>query len=106
MRIVQVNYAFDKRIDDPDALLDTYATLTGWSEAVAAAGATMTVVQAFHRDAKLTRNGIDYIFSARPAARDGTRAHVRWPHALESRVTETHPDIVHVNSLEFFMESW
>src|SRR3954469_19652552 len=37
--VVQVNYAFDKELADPAALLERYTTLTGWAEALGAAGA-------------------------------------------------------------------
>ena len=63
MRIVQVNYAFDEALTDPEQLLAEYTTLTGWSEALAAGGADrVTVDQRFRRNARLTRNEIDYIF--------------------------------------------
>jgi hypothetical protein len=29
--VVQVNYAFDNGLTDPEQLLDRYHTLTGWS---------------------------------------------------------------------------
>ena len=59
LSIVQVNYVFDKELKDPVDLLDRYPTLTGWSEALLAAGAgAVTVVQRFHRDARITRNGV------------------------------------------------
>ena len=59
MRVVQVNLAFDDRITDPDALLEQYWTLTGWSEAVTAAGADAgLVIQRFSRNARVVRNGI------------------------------------------------
>ena len=71
VKVVQVNYAYAAHMSDHAALLDTYETLTGWSEAVARAGAEVSVVQAFHYDAKLSRNGIDYVFCAndRPSGR-------------------------------------
>lgn len=57
--IVQVNYAFDKGLTDPDELLDRYFTLTGWSEALVRAGAWMvSVVQCFHRDVRVARHGV------------------------------------------------
>ena len=34
MHIVQVNYAYAADLTDPDALLERFSTLTGWSEAV------------------------------------------------------------------------
>jgi len=97
MRVVQLNYAFDPALPDPDALLDAYHTLTGWSDAVVAAGAdgdgvTMTVVQRWHRAARVERNGIDYQFCPRSE--------------LHRMVTATRPDVVHVNGLIFAASAW
>jgi len=105
VKIVQVNYAYAAQISDHAALVDSYETLTGWSEAVAGAGAEMSVVQAFHYDARLSRHGIDYVFCAdqRPA---GSGARWRRPRALEAAVRAAGPDVVHVNSLEFAPEIW
>lgn len=107
MKVVQVNYAYAAQISDHAALLDTYETLTGWSEAVAGAGADVSVVQAFHYDAKLTRNGIEYVFCADARHADGSSPR-RWrrPRALEAAVLAAKPDLVHVNSLEFAPEIW
>jgi glycosyltransferase involved in cell wall biosynthesis len=89
---VQVNYAFDGDVSDPDALLDRYTTLTGWSEAVAAAGARRSaVVQRFHRRAHLVRNGVDYVFADRGLAR---------------AVSALRPDVAHVNGLAFAAPTW
>jgi len=90
--VVQVNYAFDKGLTDPDALLDRYATLTGWSEAVAAAGASRSAaVQQFHRSARLIRNGVEYVFVATDLSRS---------------VASLKPDVAHVNGLAFAARTW
>jgi glycosyltransferase involved in cell wall biosynthesis len=95
LAIAQVNYAFDKDLADPDELLDRYFTLTGWSEAVAAAGAgAVAVVQRFHRRARIERNGIDYIFSDAGALE------------LARTVAALQPDIAHVQGLIFPVETW
>ena len=50
LSVVQVNYAYDKGLADPDELLDRYFTLTGWSGALLRAGAgRVAAVQRFHR---------------------------------------------------------
>jgi glycosyltransferase involved in cell wall biosynthesis len=104
---VQVNYAYADHIKDPAVLLDAYQTLTGWSEAVAAAGATVSVVQAFHYDARISRHDIDYVFCADPEpAPRPTKTRWRWPRAFEAQVLAAKPDLVHVNSLEFAAEIW
>jgi glycosyltransferase involved in cell wall biosynthesis len=93
MHVVQLNYAFDETLTDPDALLDRYRTLTGWSDAIAAAGAErVTVVQRFHRDAHIVRNGIEYTFCRPPRMRH--------------TVAGEEPDVVHVNGLHFAAQTW
>ena len=90
--VVQVNYAFDKGLTDPDELLDRYFTLTGWSDALCRAGAgPVTTVQRFHRDARVTRNGVDYLFR-----RTG----------LSAAAAACRPDIAHVNGLTFPLRTW
>jgi glycosyltransferase involved in cell wall biosynthesis len=92
LNIVQVNYAFDKVLRDPDELLDRYFTLTGWSDALRAAGArSIVVVQRFHRDAGITRHGIEYAFRERRIA---------------ETVAAFDPDIAHVNGLIFPAHTW
>jgi glycosyltransferase involved in cell wall biosynthesis len=90
--VVQVNYAFDKRLTDPDQLLDRYFTLTGWSDALVGAGAgPVAVVQRFHQDSQIVRRGVTYIFrrTGIPAAAAALR-----------------PDVAHVNGLEFPARTW
>jgi glycosyltransferase involved in cell wall biosynthesis len=95
LSIVQVNHVFDKQLNDPDELLDRYATLTGWSEALLAAGAgAVAVVQRFHRAARITRNGVVYLFSDDGAWR------------LARRVAATRPDVAHVNGMIFPGRTW
>jgi glycosyltransferase involved in cell wall biosynthesis len=90
--VVQVNYAFDKQLTDPDALLDRYTTLTGWAGAVRAAGARQSaVVQRFHTSARRVRDDIDYHFV------DGRVSRV---------VANLAPDIAHVNGLVFPVRTW
>jgi glycosyltransferase involved in cell wall biosynthesis len=87
LSVVQVNYAFDKGLIDPDQLLDRYHTLTGWSEALRRAGARqVSVVQRFHRDARIVRNGIEYVFR---------RA------GIPAAVAACAPDVAHVNGMTF-----
>jgi len=92
MRVVQLNYAFDPALLDADALLDAYHTLTGWSDAMASAGATVTVVQRWRGSARVERNGIEYQFCSRSD--------------LHRIVVAARPDVVHVNGLIFAASAW
>jgi glycosyltransferase involved in cell wall biosynthesis len=61
--VLQINFDFDPALLDADELLDRYSTLTGWSEALLAAGAARVIVrQRFHQNAVVTRNGVEYHF--------------------------------------------
>jgi glycosyltransferase involved in cell wall biosynthesis len=92
LSVVQVNYAYDKALTDVDALLARYFTLTGWSDALVRAGAgPVAVVQRFHRDAEVVRNGVDYVFR---------RA------AIPAAVAARRPDVAHVNGLIFPARTW
>jgi glycosyltransferase involved in cell wall biosynthesis len=100
VRIVQINYTYDPTTADPDALLDRYATLTGWSEALIGAGArAVTVAQRFSVDAECERAGVRYIFrrDEGPATADPRTR----PDALHAAVVDERPDLVHVNGLMF-----
>jgi glycosyltransferase involved in cell wall biosynthesis len=103
VRIALVNYAFDERLADPEALLERYSTLTGWSHALLAAGAErVTVVQRFHRDAVLTRHGVQFVFR-RELSKPGRW---KWPGRLHHAVAELGPEIAHVNGLTFPARTW
>ncbi len=99
MRVVQVTFAFDPSIETPSALLDGYRTLTDWNEAIAATGASVTSVQAFHTDAALSRNGVAYVFR---------RGADRWrrTQAVAAAVARLEPDLVHVNGLDAVVDAW
>jgi glycosyltransferase involved in cell wall biosynthesis len=99
VRVVQVNLAADPALADPEQLLDAYHTLTGWSEAMAGAGASVHVVQRFSTDAVATRHAVPYTF-----VHDDPPG-IPAPFASCARVAEavaaTAPDVVHVNGLMF-----
>jgi glycosyltransferase involved in cell wall biosynthesis len=92
VRVVQLNYAYDPRLRSAIDLTDRYASLTGWSEALAAAGAAVLTVQRFHSSARLTRNNLPYVFG---------------PLSVITRATAAFaPDVVHVNGLSFPVQTW
>jgi glycosyltransferase involved in cell wall biosynthesis len=99
MRIVQANAVYDVSLKTPDALLDAYHTLTEWSTALSAAGASVSVVQRFHADATIERDGVTYRF-----VRD---REVPWlsttsaPPEFIDAVVAQRADVIHVNGLIF-----
>ena len=93
MKVVQVNFAFDRRISTPDALLDRYWTLTGWSDALLAAGAEVRAVQRSTRDEVRTRGGAQYVFCSNDRR-------------LSEAAAAFAPDVVHVNGAEFPFRTW
>jgi glycosyltransferase involved in cell wall biosynthesis len=99
VRIVQLNLAADPGLVDPEALLDRYQTLTGWSRALMRAGAVVHVVQRFSRDATIERDHVSYEF----VREGGSGTAAPWssfPRLLDA--TRRHePQVVHVNGLMF-----
>jgi glycosyltransferase involved in cell wall biosynthesis len=92
LSVVQVNYAFDNELTDPDALLDRYATLGGWAGSILQAGARRSaVVQRFHRRAALSRNGVDYVFTDR---------------RIGATAATLGADVAHVNGIVFPVRTW
>jgi glycosyltransferase involved in cell wall biosynthesis len=100
VHVAQVNLAYDPRVSDPAALLERYHALTGWNEALAAAGVSrVSVVQRFTRDAEMVRAGVRYVFRAERGR--------HWPGLLNavprvaSVVEELRANVVHINGLLF-----
>src|SRR5881394_1148084 len=105
MKLVHLNYVFDAGLGDPDALLDRYATLTSWNTALASLGEhAITVVQRFHRDETIAKNGVTYVFCA--DGPPGVPAPWLWPRRMHRAVAALSPDIVHVNGLDFPVQTW
>ncbi len=98
MRLVIVNYGGDfAGTAEPKAVLDALRGLTGWAEAVRAAGVKVTVVQGAGSDARLRRAAVDYVFVAgRFAPRLSRR---RIPFRLHRAVGRLEPEAVHLNGL-------
>ncbi|MEQ1728399.1 MAG: glycosyltransferase family 4 protein [Vicinamibacterales bacterium] len=99
MKLVQVNYAFTP-VESPDVLLDTYHTLTGWSEAASCAGLSVSVVQAFSTNAVRRRGNVDYLFCD-----DGGSRRLS-PTMVHAAVAACEPDVVHVNGLDAPIRAW
>ncbi len=100
MRVVIVNYGGDFAAgSEPEAALDGLRGLTGWAEAVRDAGADVAVVQGFLRDARLRRDGIDYVFVGGQFVPGMSRRHV--PRRLHRAVARLEPEVVHLNGLVY-----
>ena len=57
-----MNVTYGQHFGSPAELLHEYFSLPGWAEAVAAAGAQVTVLQRFHQPATFSRQGVTYHF--------------------------------------------
>lgn len=99
MRIVQANAVYDPAFKTPDDLLDAYHSLTEWSVAMSRAGAQVSVVQRFHADATVTRDGIAYQFVVDRDAPwlSATAA----PAPFVEAVSAGSADLIHINGLIF-----
>src|SRR3974377_1913855 len=91
--VAVVACAFAHDAEDPDALLDRYRALNGWSYALADAGARVGVVQRFRQDAVLRRGPVDFHFIA-----DGTAPSPSarfWGPRIVRAVRAIDPEVVH-----------
>jgi glycosyltransferase involved in cell wall biosynthesis len=85
---------------DPDAMLAGAHAMTGWAEALVAAGArSVSVVQRFSRDLVVRRGGVDYHLVS-----DGGPSDPRpwfWGGRFVQAVARLGADVVHVDGLQF-----
>jgi glycosyltransferase involved in cell wall biosynthesis len=99
MRILLLNCSYDTDLTSPDDLLNRYTTLTGWSDALLAAGASsVSVLQRFASNAHVVRHDVEYRFRKVPIG--------GWPRLLGRTVSELNPDVVHINGLIFPWQAW
>src|SRR2546428_4949644 len=99
MRILLMNCAFDARLTTAADLLNDYPTLTDWSRALLAAGASgVSVLQSFRSDTCLVRDGVEYVFCRDSAA--------GWSRSLHGLIAKQQPDIIHFNGLIFPWQMW
>ena len=98
--IVFVNYPFDPRDAEPEALLARYQTLDGWARAVAAASEQpVAVVQRFGRDATLRRGAVEHHFVAdAPVPRPPPWW---WSLRVIDAVAALDPAVVHLHGLVY-----
>lgn len=99
IRVAQIGIVRPREKVDPDRLLADWPTLADIATATQRAGADVTVVQSFHRDAEIVRDGVRYRFVADPALPG--RATGLMPWRLARAVRSAAPDVLHVNGLDF-----
>jgi glycosyltransferase involved in cell wall biosynthesis len=97
--VLQLNLAYDPRLEDIDALLQRYTTLVEFSQALTRAGAEVTVVQRFFQDGERHHGGVTYRFvhDFLPARLDAWSVSA----AVVGAVCEARADVVHINGLMF-----
>ena len=99
MRIVQANAVYDPAAKTPAELLDLYRTLTEWSNAIAAAGAEVVVVQRFHTAGHVESDGVRYEFIK---DKDSPWLSTKGaPPPFVDAIVKEAADIIHVNGLIF-----
>jgi glycosyltransferase involved in cell wall biosynthesis len=106
MHVAFLNYEYDPKMASLEDLLQIYATLAGWINALHQEGAEVTVFQRFHQNEELLRHGIRFLLlsdSHDPRLR-------KWQipgslhRAIQDRCTVTskkEPTVVHCNGLIF-----
>jgi glycosyltransferase involved in cell wall biosynthesis len=104
VHIAVINYSFEPALDAA-ALLERYDTLTGWCEALTAAGARVTALQRWSGDREVDRNGVRYLFRA---GDHPTPIPTWWsrPIALHREAAALDADVAHVNGIVFPVQTW
>jgi glycosyltransferase involved in cell wall biosynthesis len=102
VHVVIVNYPLPATRVPADFLGEFHA-LSGWAEAVTRAGAQVTVVQRFHEDGELRRDGVRYLL-----VRDGAAILPRtWqiPRRAHAAAVGARPDLVHLHGEIFPLQT-
>jgi len=99
MRVAQIGIVRPRTRIAPEQLLADWPTLPAIAAATQRAGAEVTVIQSFHRDAEFTLDGVRYRFVAEPAL-PGRATGLR-PGRIARAAAESGATILHVNGLDF-----
>ena len=99
MRVAQIGIVRPRARIAPDRLLADWPTLPAIAAAAQRAGAEVTVIQSFHRDADFTADGVRYRFVAEPAL-PGRVTGLR-PGRIARTAAQGAPHLLHVNGLDF-----
>ena len=109
LRVVLVSFHLDHLRRDPEQLLAAWPTLVAAAASVARTGATVSVVQACHRDELLRTGGVKFHF-VRTAPRlrftsRGSLAKLVAPGPLVARLRDLKPDVVQAAGLGFPLQT-
>lgn len=99
MRVVHANFVQPRRCRDPEELLESWPTLIDVAAAVADAGAQVTLVLSFARDAVIERHGVTCRFVHEPALPGFASGFAPWRPAQAA--ASAGADAIHVNGLDF-----
>ena len=85
-------------------MIEEFRTLRGWAEGLRDAGADVTVVQGFTRDAAVVRGTIGYRFVSGRFAPQLRRWRI--PRRLHRTIVRGTPDVVHVNGMLYAAQAY
>lgn len=102
LRVLYLNYSYDRGLLSPEDLLTRYVTVSGTAEALAAEGVEVTVLQRFDRDARIERHGVTYIFHADRLPPRLGRFDI--PFGFHRAARQLAPALVHANGLTFALQ--
>ena len=103
MHVAIVNYPYPAQARSPAELLARFPALTGWAEALRAAGATVTVLQRYRADAAIERAGVRYLLVGEPGGPD--LGGWRTPRRLHAAAAAAGADVVHLNGQIFPLQT-
>jgi glycosyltransferase involved in cell wall biosynthesis len=95
MRVADVMYVYDEKIQTAEQQLEQHYTTVGWAEALVRKGVEVIVIKRFHYDASFEINGVQYHF-----VKDNFNSNLRaWqiPHKLFKKILTLQPDVVHLH---------
>ncbi|MDF2189541.1 glycosyltransferase family 4 protein [Paraflavitalea sp. CAU 1676] len=104
MKVVNIFYYYDDRIDDAEALVRLYYTTTGWAESLLPLGVESIFMTRFGKDEHFEKNNIRHYF-----IHDGGSSQLRaWqvPFKFLLEVKKLDADVVHVHSLTLSLQTF
>jgi glycosyltransferase involved in cell wall biosynthesis len=102
VHVAQINFEPVPAGSTPDEIFRQWPTLPDVAEAVAGAGTRVSVIQVAARQQYVTRNDVDYFFTAVPA----TNALPHRAHCFANVLRELRPDVLHVHGLGFAADAF